>query len=262
VYRCPLCATPLVAELRRAICSNGHSFDRSREGYINLLVRQRGHRSPGDPLEMVRARRAFLDAGYFAPLRNALLGRVSPGSVLDIGCGEGYYTRSLRSSPRRWVGAVDISKDAVRLAARRSKDVHYAVANAFDLPVLDASIDNAVIVFGPNPATEILRVLSPSGQVVVVGPGPGHLFQLKERILAHAVLHPMRVPMGRDPHLEVVEALRLSYEVTVGQPHLDALVEMTPYRWKLNDRRPLAHVDELSVTADFLVGVLRLAKAS
>lgn len=259
MYRCPLCATPLVAELRRAICSNGHSFDRSREGYINLLVRQRGQRSPGDPVEMVRARRDFLDAGHFGPLREAILGLVSSGSVLDIGCGEGYFTRPLKSSRRRWVGAVDVSKDAVRLAARRSKDIHYAVANAFELPVLDASIDNAVIVFGPNPANELLRVLSPVGQLVVVGPGPAHLFELKERILSHPVLHPLRVPLARDPRLRVDETSRLSYEVTVRQPHLGALVEMTPYRWKLQNRRPLADVDELTVTADFLVAVLRLA---
>jgi 23S rRNA (guanine745-N1)-methyltransferase len=102
----------------------------------------------------------------------------------------------------------------------------------------------------------------PVAALVVVGPGPAHLFEVKERILARPALHPPRVPLGRDPSLRVVEVSRLSYEVTVGQPQLDALVEVTPYRWQLHDRRPLANLDELTVTADFLVGVLRLAKAS
>jgi 23S rRNA (guanine745-N1)-methyltransferase len=184
VYRCPLCANRLIAEPRRYCCSSEHSFDQSHDGYVNLLVRQPRKRARGDPVEMVRARRSFLDAGYFAPLRDAVLGLIATGTVLDLGCGEGYYTRPLKSSSGSWIGAVDISKDAVRMAARRSGEIHYAVANAYDVPVVDSSIDNAVIVFGPSAAAEVLRVLSPSGRVVVVGPGPRHLLELKQRILS------------------------------------------------------------------------------
>ena len=96
---CPNCRKPLLEEEKRWICSEGHSFDKAREGYVNLLFRNGG--THGDNREMVFARRRFLDSRQYLPLRLLLCGRVkeqSPNTLLDAGCGEGYYGRTMCGS--------------------------------------------------------------------------------------------------------------------------------------------------------------------
>src|SRR4051812_16725214 len=142
MWRCPVCHGPLREAERTWRCGEGHTYDVAKEGYVNLLItHQRRQREPGDSVEMLRARRAFLEAGHYAPLRDALAERVPGGSVLDVGCGEGYYTRAVDTEVDRaqaGVWGVDIAKEAVRLAARRGGPGHrFAVASAYDLPVLD-----------------------------------------------------------------------------------------------------------------------------
>ena len=93
---CPLCEHPLERGAKTWRCLKGHSFDVAREGYVNLLpVQHKNSREPGDDLQMVTARREFLHAGHYQPLRDAMLEALAPlgaRSLLDIGCGEGYYT--------------------------------------------------------------------------------------------------------------------------------------------------------------------------
>ena len=103
LFRCPLCGSPLTREERGCICPARHSFDRAAAGYVHLLPPNRMHsKAPGDDREMVAARAAFLERGYYAPLRQALEELVLEASahlegpvLLDSGCGEGYYTAGM-----------------------------------------------------------------------------------------------------------------------------------------------------------------------
>ena len=75
---------------------------------------------------MVAARAAFLERGYYAPLRQALEELVLEASahlegpvLLDSGCGEGYYTAGMfraleRAGHRPRAAGIDISKYALR----------------------------------------------------------------------------------------------------------------------------------------------------
>ena len=73
LFCCPLCGLPLARREKSYTCPNRHSFDRSAAGYVHLLPANKKHsRSPGDDKDMVAARSAFLDKGWYAPLRNAL----------------------------------------------------------------------------------------------------------------------------------------------------------------------------------------------
>ena len=125
MFRCPVCREPLrrATDARAWRCGHGHSYDIAREGYVNLLItHQRRAREPGDSMEMLRHRRAFLDAGHYGPIASALHELASAhahadgGGVLDAGCGEGYYTRDWH----RPVWGVDIARAAVRMAAKRA----------------------------------------------------------------------------------------------------------------------------------------------
>lgn len=185
---CPICELPLGREESAYRCAAGHSFDVAREGYVNLLRRP----YPGDTKEMLRARRAFLDAGHYRPLAEAVASRVvahlaaarpDAATLLDAGCGEGYYTAAVCGALRQRLPGLradcyglDVAKEAVRLAARRAPGATFVVGNVNDrLPFADASLAVVLDVFAPRNPAEFGRVLAPGGLLLVVIPGPGHL---------------------------------------------------------------------------------------
>jgi 23S rRNA (guanine745-N1)-methyltransferase len=256
VFRCPVCKDALVEDERTWRCESGHSYDTAREGYVNLLItHQRRQREPGDSADMLRARRAFLDAGHYAALRDALaplLGGAS--SVLDVGCGEGYYTRDLDDE----VWGIDIAKDAVRLAARRSRSPrqHYAVASAYDLPVVDGSVDVALSVFSPLHTPELERVVRPGGTVLVAGPGPRHLDGLKALLFDDPELHDDADPFaGGETSLRLVDTTAVTYGLELEGAVIGDPLHMTPNAWYVSPERreAVTRRPDLSTTADFRI---------
>lgn len=159
------------------VCPRGHAFDIARSGYINLLQPQeRRSKKPGDSAEAVAARRRFLDRGHAAPLLDAI-GAMLPreGEILDAGCGEGYYLGSLG----RGCG-VDISTNAIDLAARRYPDCEWVVANADRfIPYADASFEGVLSITGRMNAGEFRRVCR--GSLLVAVAAPDDLIELRGR---------------------------------------------------------------------------------
>src|SRR4051794_36522811 len=254
MWRCPVCKDALHEHDRTWRCGTGHAHDVAKEGYVNLLItHQRRQREPGDSAEMLRARRAFLDAGHYAPLKDALVPHLrGPASVLDVGCGEGYYTRDLDG--QLW--AVDIAKPAVRMAAKRRPQGHYAVASAYDVPVVDASIDAVASVFAPLHTPELERAVKPGGTVVVVGPGPRHLDGLKALLFDTPEEHDAADPFaGGATSLRLVDTTAVTYELDLEGDAIADLLQMTPYAWYVSPERraSVVHRTRLSSTADFRI---------
>lgn len=259
-WRCPVCKERLELDTSAAAwsCGNRHGFDVAREGYVNLLItHQRRRREPGDSAAMVRDRRAFLDGGWYQPLRDALQRFAGRGPALDAGCGEGYYTRGW---PDLW--AVDISKAAVRLAARRREgEEHYAVASAYDLPLPDASIATVVSVFAPLHSPELERVVHDGGLVVIVTPGPRHLEGLASLLFETFEPHPADGPLerpGAETSLRPLDRARITYDLVVDDAAMiGALLGMTPYSWYVDEatRERVRATPLLSTPVDFLVSV-------
>ena len=153
MFICPHCRGTLYKEEKRLLCHRGHSFDLSKAGYANLLV-GKGGGVHGDNKEMIRARKDFLDGGYYLPLRDALvevLKREVPESLLDAGCGECFYTEGMASAlPSCRIAGVDISKDALAYGAKRMKArAETAVASVYDLPVAEEAFDALTLFFSP-----------------------------------------------------------------------------------------------------------------
>ena len=188
LFRCPNCGKALERAEKRLVCASGHSFDLSKEGYVNLLLSPGGEH--GDNKEMVKARARFLEGGHYLPLRSLLCARLReahPETVLDAGCGEGWYTEEMaRALPESRFAAVDLSKYAAACAARRlglsepGARNGCAVASVYALPVGDESFDAVVSVFSPFAREEFLRVLRPGGLLLLAVPGDRHLWQMKE----------------------------------------------------------------------------------
>jgi len=243
---CPLCRGPLLRDPKVWHCEQGHSFDVAREGYVNLLpVQQKKSRDPGDDLQMVMARRAFLEADHYRPLRDALLALLAPltaHNLLDIGCGEGYYTSALSAVVPEVIG-LDIARSAVRMAAKRYPGATWLVASGAHLPLADASIDVVTNVFTQLHVSEMLRVLRPEGHVLMISPAARHLWALREQLFDVVHAHE---PDKFLPAFEASFALAAHQEVSVplqlSPPALQQLLQMTPYAWKARPEKRQAMV--------------------
>jgi 23S rRNA (guanine745-N1)-methyltransferase len=270
MWRCPLCQQPLHAIARQFTCANRHSFDQAKEGYVNLLPVNRKHSAdPGDNKAMLDSRRYFLQQGFYAPLASALAHTIrtyfpdttQPLTLLDAGCGEGYYLNQLAHTLGEQVQCcgTDISRAAMRLAAKQYPAMPFAVASSFDLPLADASMDVLVRVFAPASEAEIVRVLKPNGLYLWAYPAAQHLFELRTLIYddpkPHSVedLPPMVGMLECEP-VRVKDAVTLPDQASVA-----ALLHMTPYYWSASAAKQ-AHcqqLDALAVTLDFEVRVMR-----
>lgn len=243
VFRCPLCRTKLLKNERALKCEHGHSFDISAEGYVHLLpANKMNSKVPGDSKEMAASRSAFLDKGYYEPLLKELertvleLSENEEPAMLDCGCGEGYYTANIAKElknrfPKAKIAGFDISRPSVRRAAKRTKEVDFAVASVFDIPVSDKSFDILLNVFSPLSIDEYKRVLKYGGYYVYVVPAARHLWQLKAAI--YDTPYENREEDIPYEGFEHVETRKVRYETLIKtKEDIFALFQMTPYYWK------------------------------
>ncbi len=233
---CPVCREALSLSDKTWRCIHNHSYDVAKQGYVNLHVVQHKHsKNPGDTPESVQARRAFLSAGFYAPLQQAVVEKIRElriENLLDIGCGEGYYTDAMQAEVMQCVG-VDIAKNAVQVAAKLNKDVTWVVGTGATLPVLDHSIDLCTSLFSPIPEQEILRVLKNDGLLMVVTPAPEHLYAMREALFDEVNPHdPHKFVDQLVTHFELLEVPVITTEFELDQIQLKNLIAMTPYAYK------------------------------
>jgi 23S rRNA (guanine745-N1)-methyltransferase len=234
VWACPHCGLALDRTPTGAACATGHSFDRARDGHLNLLVGGRlgPNTVAGDTPDALAARRRFLSSGSYGPIAAALVevvGQVDT-PVLDIGCGEGWYLGQV-PAPRRF--GIDISKKAVQMASRSLPDAEFVVASAYRMPVLDASVGVVMSVFAPHPEAEMQRVLAPGGRWVTVTPGPMHLHEMRpvpEGPADHKAVERRR--RRAEPPDGAADAQRLQMQVPLTPHTARDLFFMTPLQWQ------------------------------
>lgn len=266
LFCCPICSAPLSRGERSYTCPNGHCYDIAKEGYVNLLPANRKHaKDPGDDKEMVAARTRFLDGDHYAPLRSVLCRLIAaraPKTLLDSGCGEGYYTAGVcaalrEQTPGLRAAGVDLSRSALKKAARRDKGAEFAVASVYHLPVADRSADLLLNCFAPLALDEFRRVLRPSGGFLYVVPGAKHLWELKQVLYDKPYENPEETSSYEGFSYEDVVPVEFSMALT-GQMLAD-LFRMTPYFWKTPKTgvERLNALEGLGVTASFRVHVFR-----
>ena len=264
LYICPVCGEPLQLHpsAKHYACQNQHSYDVAKEGYLNLLPVQHKHsKEPGDNKLMMTARREFLEAGFYEPMAKAVAMMIAavhaqdqPLRLLDLGCGEGYYSRKIADYCERIeLHGVDIAKFAVAAAAKKQPKARFIVAGANRLPYADRYFDMVLRVFAPSDDTELRRVLKPAGRLLTVTPGPRHLWQLKEFIYAQVKEHAEESPAPQG--FERLAAQRISYKITPNPQQRMALLQMTPFAWQANEnaQQTLLDVLELEIETDFIL---------
>lgn len=252
-FLCPMCKSKLFALPSQLKCLKGHSFDIAKQGYVNLLLDNSQNKRHGDDKLMVKARTDFLSKGYYEPLRNALCEIVGNGhKILDSGCGEGYYTEALAKNNE--VCGIDISKDALKVAAKRCNNVSFAVASVGDIPIGNASVDVIVNVFAPDSPDEFNRVLNDNGRLITVVPMERHLYALKSAIYDEPYLNP-QVEFNRDGY-ELLSKRELKYSITIeNSDDIISLFKMTPYYYKTGktDQEKLTKLNNLTTEIEFCI---------
>lgn len=264
-YICPICGNRLFKVEKSLVCENKHSFDIARQGYINLLpVGQKHSLHPGDDKEMLNARRIFLNSGLYEPIAKSVTDKLQALTadkaspvIVDVGCGEGYYTRKIADSVLGscCVG-VDISKDAARMACSRGKDIDYCVATASHLPFESKSADIITAMFSLVCEDEFARVLRDGGYIVEVTAGTEHLIELKQ-IIYDEVFPQDKHPAPCGKNFKEVSCENFSYKLEVGGELLKALLVMTPHIRRINPehRKRLDTLETLNLTISYWLTV-------
>lgn len=253
---CPVCARPLADNGRSLVCEAMHSFDKSKEGYVNLLTGSRSGDKTGDNATMARMRRDFLNKGYYEKLSDAVTASVctlaSSGSVTDICCGEGYYTARIAERFGGRTLGFDLSKEMVRLAAKRRSKAFFFVANMAHIPLESESQSACVHMFAPFNAQEFSRIIKPGGYLISAVPGKYHLIGLKQAVYDEPYLNGeiVRDTAGFD----IYDKQSVSYDITLeSNEDIKSLFMMTPYGWKTSekDAKKLDNLTSLTTRLDF-----------
>ena len=258
MYRCPVCKKELSKVLSSYVCENRHSYDLSKDGYVNLVVGK--HKMQGDNKELVKARTRFLESGHYKHLRDAISKVFKEEDVkvlVDLGCGEGYYSNHFEKDVEEFYG-FDLSKEAIRHASKKAMNGKYAVANIFDLPLFDECSDAVLSIFTPIPKEEIKRILKRGGIFIQVEPGEKHLYELKDILYDKVIENTLQT--HEDMGLECIESFRSDEMMYLqSSEEIMALLSMTPYVYKTSQSKinKLLEVDELNCLSSFYITIWR-----
>ena len=232
MFRCPKCKAPLIRKGVTYTCVNHHCYDCAKSGYVNLSMSQKKLR--GDDKMMIQARSRFLSHGYYEPLQKTLmteLCKIRPFFLIDAGCGQGYYTNAMAEHlPDCEIYGFDLSKFALKTAAKGNGNVHYAVASVAQMPLPDACADGIVSIFAPLYEQEMNRLLKLGGEIIRIGPGPYHLWELKQALYDQVYKNNAPTPLSS---FMLRKEIMVDYSVAIVDPQdLQALFLMTPYVYR------------------------------
>ena len=260
---CPICAEKLNLRDRQYVCARNHSFDVARQGYVNLLTVQQKHSlNPGDTREQVLSRREFLEAGFYGPIANALIETAQElgisGQILDVGCGEGYYSSRLADALEAPLTGLDISKEAVRCAAAKYKGKQWLCATAAHIPVEDGSVDLMTSLFALTLPEEFARVLKQGGYYFQVLAAEDHLLGLKG-IIYDRLNFKEKNTVPELPGFERVKSVPIRFTFTVEGQQIQNLFSMTPHVFRIGKAgaERLAQTEVLTDTASCVLNVYR-----
>lgn len=265
-FICPICGGELRKRENSFVCAENHCFDRSRKGFLNLLLsRKKRH---GDDRRMVLARRDFLEKGYYLPLLNALIRQVENAAfdgcaILDCGCGECWYTdriyEALKSEGKSvdFFG-IDVSKEAISLGASRNRALKLAVASVYDIPLPDHSCDVILSLFAPFSPKEYDRLLKSGGALILAFPMQEHLWELKQAVYDRPYKNEVADLNIRG--YDLIESKIVHDRITLCT-HEDilSLFSMTPYFYKTSreDQEKLTRLNRLETQIHFCAAAYR-----
>lgn len=273
IFKCPFCdSTMKVYKLKSLICSNNHTFDFTKQGYINLTTHQIKTKYSK---ELFEARRKLIaEGGFFKPLGQAIAeiinehvtGKKETISLIDMGCGEGSHLTSIcdivSNDYKKKVTRVgiDIAKEGILVASKNYPNKIWAVADLANTPFKDNQFDVILNILSPSNYTEFNRLLKADGLVVKVVPQSGYLKELREAMFNE----PEKQSYSNidtverfNESFQVVDISRLCYNVTLDQSSIQSLIKMTPLSWATTENQGTSFLEgdsaQITIDLDILI---------
>ncbi len=260
-FQCPSCGAPLFVKESSLCCEKGHTYDVARKGYVHLHYKT--VQSPYDK-DLFDARRAVFDAGFYRPVADAvktLLAPLNPETLLDAGCGEGYYLSSLSPVlPKTLMVGIDLSKEAILSAAGREGTAMYCVGDLNRLPFRDKVFDVLLNILSPASYASFTRVLKKDGCLIKIMPGRDYLQEIRCQLSPTKTEYDdTRVPEYLQQHMHVQHVERLYYTLPLSPKEYACFIAMTPLTESLSivERDALLHHPPDRITIDLQLAVCR-----
>lgn len=267
---CPLCSEPLQRQQDSVWrCCHGHCFDEAKQGYLNLLpVQHKKSKQPGDTGHMVTARRDFLEQGFYQPILDQLCQALpaSTSRVVDIGCGEGYYTAGIEQNCHDRIAGlhiigIDISKDAIRKACSRSKNVQWIVASGANAPLAHGKFDCITSLFTPIMTQSYQHLLTQDGTIILAHAGPQHLIELRQKLYQEVNTQTIDTEKSMEKGaFALQDEYSVQFELALDSTdHIENLLSMTPHYWraKPDAKQSLRTLNNLTVSVDVNISCYR-----
>ncbi|HEU3659608.1 methyltransferase domain-containing protein [Streptococcus pneumoniae] len=262
-FACPICQENLTLLETNFKCCNRHSFDLAKFGYVNLAPQIK--QSANYDKENFQNRQQILEAGFYQAILDAvsdlLASSKTTTTILDIGCGEGFYSRKLQEShSEKTFYAFDISKDSVQIAAKSEPNwaVNWFVGDLARLPIKDASMDILLDIFSPANYGEFRRVLSKDGILIKVIPTENHLKEIRQRVqdqLTNKEYSNQDIKEHFQEHFTILSSQSASLTKTITAEQLQALLSMTPLLFHIDQSKiDWSQLTEITIEAEILVG--------
>ena len=262
-FACPICQENLTLVESSLKCCNRHSFDLAKFGYINLAPQIK--QSANYDKENFQNRQQILEAGFYQAIleavSNLLASSKTATTILDIGCGEGFYSRKLQENhPEKTFYAFDISKDSVQIAAKSEPNwaVNWFVGDLARLPIKDASMDILLDIFSPANYGEFRRVLSKDGILIKVIPTKNHLKEIRQKAqdqLTNKDYSNQDIKNHFQEHFTILSSQTASLTKTITADQLQALLSMTPLLFHIDQSKiDWSQLTEITIEAEILVG--------
>lgn len=267
IYKCPVCNKTLIRKENQYVCENRHSYDIAKKGYVNLLLANQGNHfvEEGDNKDSIASRTAFLNAGYYAFLKDEIieiLFKYKHDTFVDLACGEGYYTTNIHKALSCLTYGVDISKSGINHCCVRARsegltNINFCIGNLDYLPYMDESFDAALNCFAPIKEKEFFRVIKKDGHFIRVLPGKDHLLEMK-----NVLYEDTRLNEGKEETIEgfeLVDKKVIKQNNVLDNTQIRNLFSMTPYAFKTpkDAIERLFKLDKLNITFEFNIFVYR-----
>ncbi|VPL83476.1 23S_rRNA m1G745 methyltransferase [Streptococcus pneumoniae] len=262
-FACPICQENLTLLETNFKCCNRHSFDLAKFGYVNLAPQIK--QSANYNKENFQNRQQILEAGFYQAILDAvsdlLASSKTTTTILDIGCGEGFYSRKLQEShSEKTFYAFDISKDSVQITAKSEPNwaVNWFVGDLARLPIKDANMDILLDIFSPANYGEFRRVLSKDGILIKVIPTENHLKEIRQRVqdqLTNKEYSNQDIKEHFQEHFTILSSQTASLTKTITAEQLQALLSMTPLLFHVDQSKiDWSQLTEITIEAEILVG--------
>ena len=262
-FACPICQENLTLLESSLKCNNRHSFDLAKFGYVNLAPQIK--QSANYDKENFQNRQQILESGFYQAILEAVSDLLSNSknakTILDIGCGEGFYSRKLQERhPDKTFYAFDISKDSVQIAAKSEPNwaVNWFVGDLARLPIKDASMDILLDIFSPANYGEFRRVLSKDGILIKVIPTENHLKEIRQKVqdqLTKKDYSNQDIKEHFQGHFTILSNQTASLTKTITADQLQSLLSMTPLLFHIDQTKiDWSDLTEITIEAEILVG--------